>query len=429
MTTTAPPPSPPKRPGLLRTVVTSIDRPVDRDTHAQRWHRAPAGPRSPCSPHVAGATGSAGGSTSESSRVRSLVQGWEQASLGTRSRPYEALPPGPTSPYRTHLATRDASSDKPALRVNSNQRDLVPGEATSPTRGTSPTVPASFFQKQAFARTGNDAPVKFDPHQHRHRVTQPGKENCQPSPTAAGAPRLPQINMAPLMSASTMSARTDLTTNSDAQTALTVETMATRSSGSTHASSLVTELAAQPVRQVKATRFGTFSRTAVNGPRDEPAPAQSHSRPPFSSHMSTSPPSRPAMNHRPVSSFIEALPPRPSAPIPPPDTARSTSPRHAWDEPARYSPLPLDRSGSPPLATTSSKGTTPTGPPLATKGRRRPRSSSVGDGVRPTGAILFDAPKATRPAETPAEKTRRIEAEFARVLVSSEGRPTDQSTA
>jgi hypothetical protein len=214
MASMAPPPSPSKRPGLLRSVVTSIDRPVDRDTHAQRWHRAPAGPRSPHSPNVSGGAAS-GGSSSESSRVRSLVQGWEQASLGTRSKPYEALPPPPISPYRTNFATRDASSDRPALRVNSNQRDLAPGEATSPTRGTSPTVPASFFQKQAFVRTASDAPVKFDPQQQRNRVTQPGKENYQPPSSTAAAPRLPQINMAPLMSASTMSARTDLTTNSD----------------------------------------------------------------------------------------------------------------------------------------------------------------------------------------------------------------------
>ena len=427
MTTTATPPSPSKRPGLLRSVVTSIDQPVDRDTHAQRWHRVPAGPRSP------GATRSGGGgSTSESSRVRSLVQGWEQASLGTRSRPYGALPPAPTSPYRTHFATRDASSDRPALRVNSNQRDLAPGEATSPTRSTSPTVPASFFQKQAFARTVNDAPVRFDPQQQRNRAPQPGKENCQPSSPPAAAPRLPQINMMPLMSASTMSAGTDLTTTSDAQTALTVETMATRSSGSTHASSLATNLAPQSGRPETATRFGTFSRTAVNGPRDQPAPAPSpapsHSRPPFSSHAYTLPPSRPVMNHRPVSSFIETLPPRPSAPTPPHDNARSTSPRHAWDEPSRYSPLPLDRSGSPPPLTATPKAPTASGPlPPATKGRRRPRSSSVGDGVRPTGLMAFDALKEARPAETAAQKTKRIEAEFARLLVSFKRWSTDRS--
>ena len=430
MASMAPPPSPSKRPGLLRSVVTSIDRPVDRDTHAQRWHRAPAGPRSPHSPNVSGGAAS-GGSSSESSRVRSLVQGWEQASLGTRSKPYEALPPPPISPYRTNFATRDASSDRPALRVNSNQRDLAPGEATSPTRGTSPTVPASFFQKQAFVRTASDAPVKFDPQQQRNRVTQPGKENYQPPSSTAAAPRLPQINMAPLMSASTMSARTDLTTNSDAQTALTVETMATRSSGSTHASSLATNLALQPARQETATRFGTFSRTAVNGPRDPPAPVsaptRSQSRPPFSSQASTSPPSRPVMNHRPVSSFIEALPPRPSAPTPSHDNARSTSPRHAWDEPSRYSPLPLDRSDSPPPLTTKLKASTPNGPPPATKGRRRPRSSSVGDGVRPTGPMAFDAPQEGRPAETQAEKTSRIEAEFARLLVSFERCPNGRT--
>lgn len=239
--------------------------------------------------------------------------------------------------------------------------------------------------------------------------------------------------MAPLMSASTMSARTDLTTaDSDAQTALTVETMATRSSGSTHASSLATNLAPQPVRPETATRFGTFTRTAVIGPRDQPAPSpaptQSQSRPPFSSHASTSPPSRPVMNHRPVSSFIEAFPPRPSAPTPPHDNARSTSPRHAWDEPSRYSPLPLDRSGSPPPLTATPKAPTASGPPPpATKGRRRPRSSSVGDGVRPTGPMAFDAPKEARPAETAAQKTKRIEAEFARLLVSFKDVPLNEA--
>ncbi|GAA5987241.1 hypothetical protein JCM10908_001874 [Rhodotorula pacifica] len=450
----SPPPSPSKRPGLLRSLVTGIDQPIDRDTHAQRWHRAtPAGPRAPYDdsskpgPSGYGATGSA-------SKVRSLVQGWEEASLGARSRPYEALAPAPASPYRTTFIRDKATQgeERPALRVNSNylaakSSDATRGGTTTP----SPTVPASFFQAQALKRSTNEAPGKFEPQQPpQRRTAQPqpaGKENHHPlsslpfpSPPALlprhqTAPILPQITTAPLLAASTMSARTDLSL--DAQTAVTVETMATRSSESTHASSLVTNPAEEaflgggraqqsPVRSPaeEPKRFSTFSRTAradhhhVQPEARAPAPSTEPLSPTRVTCATAVPASRPAMQHRPVSSFIEALPPRPSAPSPPPSSLHSSaSPplAHAWaDRPSRYSPLPLDIDERKPAPARQNAANSH--PPLATAGRRRPRSSSVGDGLRPTGLRTMDTTKESRPAESGPEKVQRIEAEFARLL-------------
>ncbi|GAA5872921.1 hypothetical protein JCM3774_004877 [Rhodotorula dairenensis] len=440
MATTSPPASPSKRPGLLRSLVTGIDEPVDRDAHAQRWHRAPAGPRSPNSPPAASNLPAALAATgARESKVRSLVQGWEQASLGARSRPYEVLAPAPASPYRTTFEPRDiraggaATGDRPALRVNSNHL-VYADEATSPRRGTSPTVPAAYFQMQAAKRTVDAMPAKFDPQQQR-RPVQPGKENHRPSPgsgtTAAAPPRLPQLNMAPLLSASTMSARTDLTADTDTGTAVTVETMATRSSGSTHAASLLTtpvveafaDEHAHPTqaasRGQEAKRFSTFSRTAtqVRDQQDLRSGPPPFARP-QSSGDTTPEPSRPVLQYRPVSSFIEALPPRPTAPssahssfVTSPNSATSSSAQHAQERPARYSPLPLDCAS--PLTPVSRS--VPNAPP-APSSRRRPRSSSAGEGARPAGIMQLDSERAARPAETAQEKASRVDAEFARLL-------------
>lgn len=443
MQAASPPASPSKRTALLRSLVTGVGAPVDRDTHAERWNRAPTGNRA--TPTVAPSQGSAPASPSTRAngsgvRVASLVQGWEEASLGARSRPYDALAPRIASPTKTSFG-QDAQS---ALRVEPNANLARSDGPASPTRGVSPTVPASFFQMQA-KRSTNTSPTKFDP---QLRNAAGGKENQPTSdprfsahemkPAGSARPVLgaSQLTSASALRASTMSARTDLSIATDAQTAITVGTMATRSSDSTHAPSLVSTVARSPnlgesqrmeARKEEATRFGTFNRSTPNLPRPEPprpphpqsavlpspgavypggaAPRGDPPRasPPIRSDSAAPCASRPAVQHRPASSFIEALPSRPSAPSP---ASSSSSPSHAWFPEESYAPLPLDRPDSGSDARHIQGGQP--GPP-----KSRPRSSSMGEGLRP--ATLQQA----EPVETGPDRTKRIEAEFARLLVSS----------
>lgn len=445
MSITAAPPSPNKRQGLLRSLVTGVDSPVDREMHAQRWQRAPAGPRNPHEPAIDlnPSRQSPTKPTGTGPRVASLVQGWEEASLGVRSRPYDALAPPLASPSRTAFA-RDAGNERAALRVDVGRHSPTkPSEPVSPGRIVSPTVPASLFQMQA-KRSTNQSPTKFDPQRKDGR----GKEN--ESPVAARSTR--DRNGRPILGLPVISTSLSISealggsprAETDVATTVTIETLATRSSDSTHASSLVSNSAENAhvsraerveVRQEEAKRFSTFSRSAVGLPqrsepaqlvRDHAALPASPTRPRFAAppgpdYVSADPaapfpssPSkreqsnvaparsdRPAMQHRPVSSFIEALPPRPSAPSP-------GAASHAWYSDESYSDRPAER---PAARAADAKSASRQLGPAPGQTRRRPRSSSVGAGAKPT------MPSQSAPIESAAQRIERVDIEFAKLLV------------
>ncbi|BGP33256.1 hypothetical protein JCM10296v2_005050 [Rhodotorula toruloides] len=416
MSATSPPASPTKRSGFLRTLVTGVE-PVDRETHAQRWSRPMIGARSPDHRDERAGANEAGGT---GSKVASLVQGWEEASLGAKSRPYSALPPGPTSPVKRSFGPSIDLPNRPSPSHSSSQNP----SPSSPTdsRGHSPTVPASFFQGQLAKRNGAEpGHRRFSPHP-RSPVD---KEN-QPSQPSPAAPRHPLSLSAGLDSSSatssssprTLSSGTDVSQLTDAFTDL---TMATRSSESTHASSLVTnsavnayvgvasvvtlergerphapalrsDLQATPTRN-KALDAPQIIRTAPT-PARPPQPSREPSSPglPYlASPTREQPPrpegpvplDRPLLPQRPTSSFIEALPA--SYGRASPDSIEG-----------QYRRLPLE--SQPPTPRMPATG----------RARTRPRSSSLGAGLKQS----FEA----RLAETADEKRLRIERDFEDLL-------------
>ncbi|GAA6052966.1 hypothetical protein JCM3770_001152 [Rhodotorula araucariae] len=426
MASLSPPPSPTKRPGLLRQLVTGV-QPVDRETHAQRWQRPLLGPRSPPpSGDVPRDQPARGGQ-----RVSALVQGYE-ASLTANSRRYEALPTGPSSPHKGSFAI-----DIPARTgaVLGNRQTVTSPTSPSGPHSTSPTVPAAFFQRQPERASPVDGPRKFSP-APRSPV---GKENQRrPNPTRAPSiPRpafqhsaLPSPSSEPTRSpamTSTFRSGTDVSYVTSALTDLTVETMATRSSGSTHASSLVTNSAenaqvviasimhvAQDATPRKAApplcapqiveTAATPSRTGL--PRSERPLSASY----ITSHPSFQPApppqavreqqprrpdgpvafDRPLLAQRSTSSFVEALP--------------ASYPRGA-PVMEQYLPLPLD-------ATPSLSGAEPAR--AEARGqvqprRARPRASSLGAGLK----APFVQENRSESAE---DKATRVERDFEELL-------------
>ncbi|GAA5839333.1 hypothetical protein JCM9279_005909 [Rhodotorula babjevae] len=421
------PSSPSKRAGLLRHLVTGV-QPTDRETHAQRWQRPLLGPRAPSQDKGAAAPEpqAKGGQ-----RVSALVQGYE-ASLTANSRRYEALPVGPTSPHKGTFALDIPTSSPRAL---ADRQDYTASSPTSPSRqhSTSPTVPAAFFQRQQYRSAPAEGLLKFAP-------APIGKENQpRPAPTQARVPSLPrpQFGIHPVAltpsapstrsptSSDTFSSATDV---SRATSALTDLTMATRSSDSTHASSLVTNSAegayigvasvvhvAQDASPRKAAPTGPpqIVETAATPARSAGLPRSSR---PLSPSFITSHPSfqssapgvdreqhpvrpdgpvpfeRPLLGQRSTSSFVEALPasyPR-GAPSP-------TS--------SQYQPLPLD--ASPRLG--SLEEDEPSSATRAQARRARPRASSLGAGLK--------APYAEhKMQETVEDKAQRVERDFERLL-------------
>ncbi|BGP17556.1 hypothetical protein JCM10213_004097 [Rhodosporidiobolus nylandii] len=456
---TAPPPSPGKR-NILRTLLTGVN-PVDAETHEQRWGRSTGGPAS--TKQTAGDAG-AQGQLQNGGRVAGLVQGWE-ASLSGSSRPYSSFPAAPPSPVRASSAGASPALSIPQPHPNlrtTQSASTSPSSPSSPLRGTSPTVPASFFQAQQARRGQPSSPTKpsFQPQQ------QPGKEN-QPRPTTSFNPSPRPVSFvaahyarpagsdssrSPTTTHDSLSSGTDVSQVTSAFTDLTVETMATRSSNSTHASSLAANSAenayvgvasrmnvgsgASPRKVSAPQAVGTPNRrervgvqgapqiveTAPTPARKQregaPAPApRPISVPGFASNPSSQPSqipySRPAPDNpyhqrapplRPQTSFIEHLPP--SSP-----TRYSPEPRPLQQEGAlpsptlrsnRFSPLPLEH--SPMLQ----QGEQAPAQPVKTRGR--PRASSLGAGLKPQFRE-----EAVQP-ETPEQKRARVELEFENLL-------------
>ncbi|BGP25721.1 GTPase binding protein Rid1 [Rhodotorula toruloides] len=418
MSATSPTAPPSKRSGFLRTLVTVVE-PVDRETHAQRWNRPMIGPRSPT--HHDGRTGAneAGG---EGRKVASLVQGWEEASLGAKPRPYSAIPPGPTSPVKRSFGPSVDLPNRPSP-LRSSSQNLSPSSPTD-SRDRFPTVPASFFQGQP-AKRGVVEPGhrRFSPHP-RSPVDKENQPSQPSSPTTScllslGA-GLDSSTASFSSSPCTLSSGTDVSQLTDAFTDL---TMATRSSESTHTSSLVTNSAenayvgvasvvtlqrgqqsrAPPATEIDLQATPTRNRVfeAPRIIRTAPTPAR---HPPHSSREPSSPGlpylssptrghpprpegpvpfDRPLLAQRPTSSFIEALP----------DSYGRTN---SDSTEAQYRPLPLE---SQPL--------TPQMPPTG-RARMRPRSSSLGAGLKHS----FEQHQ----VETADQKRMRIEREFEDLL-------------
>ncbi|GAA5922817.1 hypothetical protein JCM3775_006146 [Rhodotorula graminis] len=423
----AAPSSPSKRAGILRQLVTGV-QPTDRETHAQRWQRPLLGPRSPSQTKDVGPEPQNKGGH----RVSALVQGYE-ASLTANSRRYEALPPGPPSPHKGTFAL-DIPTSSP--RAFGDRQPHAPASPTSPARqpSTSPTVPAAFFQRQQYRNAPAETLIKFTP-------TPIGKEN-QPRPAQARAPSVPrpQIGAHPTSltpsapsapstrsptSSATFSSGTDVSCVTSAMTDL---TMATRSSDSTHASSLVTNSAegayvgvASVVRVVQdpsprkapSPRPPQIVETAATPARSAGmprsarplSPAYITSHPSFQSAATATerdqypvrpdgpvPFERPLLAQRSTSSFVEALP--------------ASYPRGALSpSSSQYQPLPLD--ASPRLGSLEDEKA-----PSATRQqarRTRPRASSLGAGLK--------APYVEHKMQESAEdKASRVERDFERLL-------------
>ncbi|GAA5908120.1 hypothetical protein JCM8208_003695 [Rhodotorula glutinis] len=420
------PASPSKRAGLLRQLVTGV-QPTDRETHAQRWQRPLLGPRSPSqNKDVAPEPQTKGGQ-----RVSALVQGYE-ASLSANSRRYEALPLGPTSPHKSTFALDIPASSPRAL---GDRQPHVPTSPTSPSRqlSTSPTVPAAYFQRQPYRSAPAEGLLKFAP-------APLGKEN-QPRSAQARAPSVPrpQLGAHPASltpsapsapptrsptSSDTFSSGTDVSRVTSAMTDL---TMATRSSDSTHASSLVTNSAEgayvgvasvvhivqdSSPRKAPSARPPQIVETAATPARSAGLPRSSR---PLSPAYITSHPSfqsaglvvereqhrvrpdgpvpfeRPLLAQRSTSSFVEALPASYPRGAPSPSSSQSE-------------PLPLD--ASPRLG--SHEETAPSATRQQAR-RTRPRASSLGAGLK--------APYVEHKVhESVEDKAQRVERDFERLL-------------
>lgn len=422
----SPPSSPSKRAGLLRQLVTGVQA-TDRETHAQRWQRPLLGPRSPSQQKDAlpqDQPARAG------QRVSALVQGYE-ASLTANSRRYEALPPGPTSPHKSTFAIDIPARAGPVLGDRQGSSSSSP---TSPSQqhSTSPTVPAAFFQRQQYKSAPSDGPIKFAPAPF-------GKEN-QPRPQPTRAPSVPRPHFGHSAShaSTTQSARSPASSDtfssgtdvSRVTSALTDLTMATRSSGSTYASSLVTNSAENAyvgVASVVQVQQDTTPRKAA--PSRAPqivetaaTPARSalprSNRPLSAAYIASHPSFQPA----PPTLQREQHPGRPDGPVPferPLLAQRSTSsfvealpasyPRGA-QAPSQYEPLPLD--GSPRIGSPEAAALSPQPQQQPRARRNRPRASSLGAALK---APSIEQVK----TESAEDKAQRVERDFERLLVRS----------
>ncbi|BGP49355.1 hypothetical protein JCM10450v2_005243 [Rhodotorula kratochvilovae] len=428
MASLSPPQSPTKRPGLLRQLVTGV-QPVDRETHAQRWQRPLLGPRSPTQTKDTSQDPQARGGH----RVSALVQGYE-ASLTANSRRYDALPAGPSSPHKGSFAVDIPARNGAVL----GDRQAVTTSPTSPSgpHSTSPTVPAAFFQRQPQRSSPYEGGSKFAPSPR----SPAGKEN-HPRPTSTRAPSIPRPTFLPSTSLTpssdssrspattgTLSSGTDVSQVTSALTDLTVETMATRSSGSTHASSLVTNSAegayvgvasvvhvaqdATPRKAAPSPRAPQIVETAATPAR---AGLPRSSRPLSAAYITAHPSFQPTA---PSSAAREQqAPPRPDGPVPfdrPLLPQRSTSsfvealpasyPRGVPGM-EQYRPLPLDAT---PLLRGGDEAK-PQPQQQSQMRRTRPRASSLGAGLKAPFA------QGSRP-ESAEEKGARVEREFEQLL-------------
>ncbi|GAA6010045.1 hypothetical protein JCM10207_007534 [Rhodosporidiobolus poonsookiae] len=420
-----PPPSPTKR-NILRSIVTGV-QPTSPEVHRSRWQRSAGEAPAPLKDTGARYEGQQSGG-----KVAGLVQGWE-ASLSAASRSYPSLAPAPSAPGAYGASpTAPARHSQAAPPASNRLPSPLPSSPTSP-RGTSPTVPASFFQAQAAKRT-SPLPTPSAP-SHSRSSTQ--KEN-QPRPHSSFRPS-PRPASSGLAQARTPDSSTSASGSSSANsdvslvtTAFTDLTMATRSSDSTHASSLVTNSAegahigvaarvdvgtedtprkATGLREPVGLRAPQIVETAPTPQRRQrehaptpptrtasPSPiAAAHAQPTHALHGPRPQPySRPAIS--PQTSFFEALPPSfPSRSLEPRPLPQQTALPSPTLETNRYKPLPLDNPHDQPAQAP------------APKVRGRPRASSLGAELK---AAFADEAK----PESAEQKKARIEVEFEQLL-------------
>lgn len=144
MAASQPPSSPPKKSHFLRELITGV-QPVDTITHQQRWGKRPPATDEPRrrdagAPRLGLDVQQVPPPKSSNGRVASMVQGFEAASLSS-SRPYSPHPPAP-SPQSIPLPPSPTKS-----------RTSAQGPS-----GSSPSVPASFFQQQQARRMPPTSP-------------------------------------------------------------------------------------------------------------------------------------------------------------------------------------------------------------------------------------------------------------------------------
>ena len=439
-----PPPSPSKR-TFLRTIVTGIPPPEDRGTLRSRWEasqhpnptpHAPAQGSHRASPVLSNNNGTVG-------RVASMVQGFEAVSLGASSRAYASipLPPSPTKPAfgarptPVHKVSADSTTSTAAHQKNAANRDKPM---------VSPTVPASFFQQQQQLRR-NPPPHSSSPssptspisassptdssHSKENRAFAPRQPNAlnssqntrQPnnhsSSTALSAAKLGRLG--------TPSAARPPPTPAPAPSEVSLGTMATRSSQSTHASSIFSGVTVEGSQFSHPSRRGTGSSAesaqiqhakavALSPAQARPAFVPGHARaqsaaaasqtPIYAVRASSlAPPCERRREPSPTPSrFTEALPasyPSTSAgQVAQSPTPAQLSTYSSTLSPALgYQPLPLEH--SPVLQATTPRKT-------------RARALTVGAGVpslgRPTSA--FNSVEAH--AESAEQRRARIEREF-----------------
>ncbi|GAA5827370.1 hypothetical protein JCM11251_003784 [Rhodosporidiobolus azoricus] len=422
-------PSPTKR-NILRTLVTGVN-PTSKEEHHHRWNRSPGGPAPPAKERAG--QGNVG---QPSGRVAGLVQGWE-ASLNSSSRPYSAIPPGPSSPVQT-LPNLPPSPALQPISIAQASQPTSPSSPTSP-RGTSPTVPASFFQARRNPPPSSGTGLKFVPQSQQPPGGKENQPHSRPPPPFPAGPRQPPSlaihyghpppasSSLPSQTTNASGSASNRTDVSSATTALSDLTMATRSSDSTHASSLVTNSAEdafvgiasrvevatprkQPAREEQAGLRAPpqIVETAATPQRRQPSP-QPISMPPASSanpvptRPSNPTPYQRSRGPRPQTSFYEHLPPsRAPEPRLSPSVYEGVPPSPTL-ETNRYKPLPLENT---PYIRQAPPG-------QSQKRGARPRASSLGAGLKvPFKEEGLEQEK----VKTVEEKNRRVETDFEKLL-------------
>ncbi|GAA6059961.1 hypothetical protein JCM10212_001310 [Sporobolomyces blumeae] len=428
-TPSSPPASPTKR--ILRSIVTGV-QPTDPDVHARRWNKSTSPQRPTRVSPTAGPVQDKGGA-----RVAGLVKEWETS---FSSKPYSALPPGPSSPARAKASSTAPKEARRAVALGQIQPLAASPTSSSESRSPS-TVPASFFQLQQARRTPPASPTgaKFLPYQSgpsgKENHERPSFQPSPRSPAAGSQARSPGGSASFSEPRKPVDAASDVAVATSAMTGLSLETIATRSSGSTHASSSNPSSAdAASVRM--ASKVDVPDQVT---PRKVPVPqaTTSMSLPPQIVQTAPTPrrivPPTSIVSNEPVRSVRlnaseRPAPPSPSWSIPPqspcgssfvealpasyPSCSPTISPLPSPElHTTEYNPLPLDNVLHLPISSPClpQEQRAPSERP-----KTRARASTLGSGLKPS----FAAERVK--VETAEEKRQRVELEFERLLDTME---------
>ncbi|SCZ95238.1 BZ3500_MvSof-1268-A1-R1_Chr11-2g03376 [Microbotryum saponariae] len=440
---------------LLRQLVAGV-RPISSEEHPKIWSSS----RSAVPPSASTSMPSSPVAqlAKPSGRVASMVQDFEAVSLSAHSRPYAAIPASPTSsdanaPPRLPPLSTTTTKQAYLGRSTASPRSAPPEGTSNP---TSPTVPASVFQKQQSRRMPTSPEAE-----KRSRSAQPtptsvaGKENQFHSPTPsrplsfhapAGSNAPSALALAEPFRRSTLGSLGDDWETMMASSQISVETMATRATDSTHMTtssensnpSLVSAEHAQigQVQVVDAGRRVNEVPTVLSAsnlrpqiietrptPRKPPSPILTRTRAPGSSRLLgaetaeaakvKTPDTADWLSSRPLSAAqlessarASSSPPLPLIPAWSPSlftedlsqSGKRISPAHRE---LSYAPLLMGDQTAPP-------------PPIAKDEAptRRQRANTLGGGLK----APFSDLKPVR-VETAEEKEARIEEAFSRLLV------------